>query len=151
MVLHHRGFPIRKSTGQRLFPPHRGLSQVIASFFGSQCQGIHLMLFFAWTAFSFSLNSWILGNFKLFCLSFANNCFLGCKLKDLFGFIIHWFLSALVSLLMLTKLFSHFFCTEKPILKIKINNKFFSIYNYLFRFIVSLFGFQWALRTFVRW
>jgi len=21
--------------------------------------------------------------FKLFCLSFANNCFLGCKLKDL--------------------------------------------------------------------
>ena len=34
-------------------------------------------------------------------------------------------------------------CTEKPL---KFNsNKFFSIYNYLFRFIVSLFGFQWAL------
>ena len=31
-------------------------------------------------------------------------------------------------------------CTEKPL---KFNsNKFFSIYNYLFRFIVSLFGFQ---------
>ena len=41
------GKPIRKSAGQRLFPPHRGLSQVITSFFGSQCQGIHLTLFFA--------------------------------------------------------------------------------------------------------
>ena len=50
MVLHHRGCPIRKSAGQRLLPPNRSLSQVITSFFGSQCQGIHLMLFFAWTA-----------------------------------------------------------------------------------------------------
>ena len=31
----------------RLFPANRGFSQVIASFFGSRCQGIHLMLFFA--------------------------------------------------------------------------------------------------------
>ena len=31
-------------------------------------------------------------------------------------------------------------CTEKPILN---NNKFFSIYNYLFRF-YTLFGFQWT-------
>ena len=44
---------------------------------------------------------------------------------------------------MLTKLFfSHFFCTEKPFTKY-LNNKFFSIYNYLFRFF-SLFGFQWT-------
>ena len=43
---------------------------------------------------------------------------------------------------MLTKLFfSHFFCTEKPLLWLayflyysNLNNKFFSIYNYLFRF-----------------
>ena len=35
---------------------------------------------------------------------------------------------------MLTKLFfSHFYCTEKPFTKY-LNNKFFSIYNYLFRF-----------------
>ena len=34
----------------------------------------------------------------------------------------------------LTKLFfSHFYCTEKPFTKY-LNNKFFSIYNYLFRF-----------------
>ena len=49
-----------------------------------------------------------------------------------------------------TKLFFTLTCTEKPL---KFNsNKFFSIYNYLFRFIVSLFGFQWALcELFVRW
>ena len=50
MVLHHGGFPIRKSAGQSLFPANRSLSQVIASFFGSWCQGIHLTLLFAWTS-----------------------------------------------------------------------------------------------------
>ena len=35
-----------------------------------------------------------------------------------------------------------FTCTEKPILKF-LYNKFFSIYNYLFRFF-CLFGFQWT-------
>ena len=53
-VLHRRGCPIRKSAGQRLFPSNRGLSQVITSFVGSQCQGIHLTLFFAWTAVCYS-------------------------------------------------------------------------------------------------
>jgi hypothetical protein len=37
------GFPIRKSTGQRLFAPHRGLSQRTTSFIASYCQGIHQM------------------------------------------------------------------------------------------------------------
>ena len=50
MIIHHVGFPIRKSAGQSLFPANRGLSQVVTSFIGSRCQGIHLMLFFAWTA-----------------------------------------------------------------------------------------------------
>ena len=49
MILHHEGFPIRKSTDQCLFTAPRGLSQLVASFFGSWCQGIHLMLFIAWT------------------------------------------------------------------------------------------------------
>ena len=40
-----RGSPIRKSTGRSLFTAHRGLSQLVTSFFGSWCQGIHLMLF----------------------------------------------------------------------------------------------------------
>ena len=42
------GFPIQKSAGQWIFAPYRGLSQLITSFVGSQCQGIHLVLFFAW-------------------------------------------------------------------------------------------------------
>ena len=38
------GSPIRKSAGQRIFAPHRSLSQLVTSFIGSQCQGIRLML-----------------------------------------------------------------------------------------------------------
>ncbi len=37
------GFPIRKSTGQRLFAPHRSLSQRTTSFIASCRQGIHRM------------------------------------------------------------------------------------------------------------
>ena len=37
------GFPIRKSTDQRLFAPPRGLSQRTTSFIASQRQGIHRM------------------------------------------------------------------------------------------------------------
>ena len=39
------GSPIRKSADQRIFAPSRSLSQLVTSFFGSQCQGIRLMLF----------------------------------------------------------------------------------------------------------
>ena len=57
MVLHHGGFPIRKSTDQSPFAAPRSLSQLVTSFVGSWCQGIHLMLFFAWTSFfRFSLS-----------------------------------------------------------------------------------------------
>ena len=35
------GSPIRRSAGQRLFAPHRSLSQLATSFFGFLCQGIH--------------------------------------------------------------------------------------------------------------
>jgi len=37
------GFPIRKSTDQRILASPRGLSQPITSFVASQCQGIHKM------------------------------------------------------------------------------------------------------------
>ena len=40
------GSPIRTSAGQWIFAPHRSFSQLVTSFFGSQCQGIRLMLFF---------------------------------------------------------------------------------------------------------
>ena len=34
------GSPIRKSTGQGLFAPHRGLSQLVTSFLASESLGI---------------------------------------------------------------------------------------------------------------
>ena len=41
------GFPIQISTDPCLFAAPRSFSQLITSFFGSQCQGIHPALFFA--------------------------------------------------------------------------------------------------------
>ena len=38
-----------------LFAANRSLSQLVTSFIGSWCQGIHLMLLFAWTSFSWSI------------------------------------------------------------------------------------------------
>ena len=64
-ILHREGFPIRTPTDRGLFTAPRGFSQLVASFFGSWCQGIRPMLFIAWTFSSFLVLS---------CLSFANNC-----------------------------------------------------------------------------
>ena len=50
LILHQGGFPIRRSADQCLFTATRSLSQLVTSFVGSWCQGIHLMLFFAWTS-----------------------------------------------------------------------------------------------------
>ena len=75
MVLHHGSFLIRKSTGRSLFAAHRSLSQLVTSFFGSWCQGIHLVLLLAWT--SFQTVSCSLFRSQKNRLSFANNCY-GC-------------------------------------------------------------------------
>ena len=64
MILHHSGFPIRKSTDHSLFTAPRSLSQLVTSFVGSRCQGILLMLLFAWTSLKwFSLNEYIISRF----------------------------------------------------------------------------------------
>ena len=42
------GFPIRKSVYHRLFAPTHSLSQLVTSFVGSWCQGIHPTLLVAW-------------------------------------------------------------------------------------------------------
>ena len=59
-ILHRVCSHIRKSADQSLYAAPRSLSQLVTSFFGSQCQGILHMLLFAWTTFlrcsaSFSL------------------------------------------------------------------------------------------------
>ncbi len=39
------GFPIRTSAGHRIFAPYRSFSQLVTSFFGYRCPGIHPALF----------------------------------------------------------------------------------------------------------
>ena len=60
------GFPIRKSADLCLFAAPRGLSQLVTSFFGSWCQGILHVLFFAWPRHSSPLRSFAYANFTLF-------------------------------------------------------------------------------------
>ena len=50
-VLHRMCFHIQKSADRGLFAAPRSLSQLVTSFFGSWCQGILLVLLFAWTSF----------------------------------------------------------------------------------------------------
>ena len=144
MVLHHEGFPIRKSAGRSLFPAYRGLSQVITSFIGSQCQGIHLTLFFAWTAvllFSPFCLTEIWNKSSFYCLSFANNCILWVvRSKKTMIFRSYFVFCPPQDFSWSRRNCSHFFCTEKPI---RFNNKFFSITTICF-VSFSLFGFQWA-------
>ena len=49
------GVPTFGNLRVSLFAANRSLSQLVTSFFGSWCQGIHLMLLFAWTSFSRSI------------------------------------------------------------------------------------------------
>ena len=58
-ILHMSGFPIRKSADRSLFAAPRSLSQLVTSFVGSWCQGIHLMLFLAWTSLFLLSIAWV--------------------------------------------------------------------------------------------
>ena len=64
------GFPIRKSVAQWIFAPNHSLSQLVASFFGSWCQGIHPALFLA---LPFTVN---LANSLEFSLRYVSKLFL---------------------------------------------------------------------------
>ena len=66
-------FHIRKSADQSLFAAPHSLSQLVTSFIGSWCQGIHLMLFFAWTSY--------FGSHILELLEFQNMGFIFSHLK----------------------------------------------------------------------
>ena len=47
MRVPHAGFPIQTPMAQRVFAPPHGFSQLVASFFGSWCQGIRPVPFLA--------------------------------------------------------------------------------------------------------
>ena len=70
------GSPIRKSTDQYLFTVPRSLSQLIASFFGSWCQGIRPVPFVAW---SLVLSIRKLYESLLLTLLRKNSFFLSCR------------------------------------------------------------------------
>ena len=131
MILHHRGFPIRKSAGRSLFAAHRSLSQLVTSFFGSWCQGIHLMLLFAWT-FCIGHLTFAVRFFEL--LEFLRTYFSVCSKKALAFSPFHFLLAfSRSSKLFFTLLF--------------LKDQYFSILcpQYLFVSTLSLlFGFQWT-------
>ena len=85
VILHHRCSHIRKSAGHSLFAAHRSLSQLVTSFFGSQCQGILHILFFAWTTLSKLLVYFLVLRF----FSRLNCCVSYLQLQDLV-FIFVW-------------------------------------------------------------
>ena len=63
----------------RLFAPPRGLSQLVTSFIGSQCQGIPLVLLLAWTL------SFILHILKICAWAIANRLFFAsCNIITLY-------------------------------------------------------------------
>ena len=84
---------IRKSTDQSVLTAPRSLSQLITSFFGSQCQGIRPALFLALPFVSCSEFSWLLINILcsfyptiIFKLSFYTRSILICITFALFCF-----------------------------------------------------------------
>ena len=135
MTLHHGGFPIRKSTDRSLFAAPRGLSQLVASFIGSWCQGIPLVLLFAWTFHSL---------FDLCCslelLEFHKQIFIGIHIAVkrfiLFPTLNHFHLSV--------KLYLPIFGKTKFILTIANLKVILSSKSVRFYSSISLFGFQWT-------
>ena len=79
MILHHVCSHIRISADQCLFAAPRSFSQLVTSFFGSQCQGILHMLFFAWTtsisiSILFRISFWIYFRFSTLELLCFHTC-----------------------------------------------------------------------------
>ena len=134
MVLHHECFHIRKSPDQSLFAAPRSLSQLVTSFIGSWCQGIHLMLLFAWT-------SYLLVLVLLNCLSFINSFLffrISFRSKKVLSFSLRkCFIPPFGETVVLPKFL------ERPIL---ISLKFVLFYLFVSTLLLHLlFGFQWTL------
>ena len=58
----HAGFPIQTPADHRAFAPPRSFSQLVASFIGSQCQGIHPAPFLAWPLLLHSVAAFLLSS-----------------------------------------------------------------------------------------
>ena len=140
MVLHHECFHIRKSADRSLFAAPRSLSQLVTSFFGSWCQGIHLMLLFAWT--SFWISSAVLFELLEFHWTFVLVFFF--RSKKVWSFLRFFFPSGWDLTLnlgncsslpkLIGKTYSNLFCLLKCVL----------FYLFVSTHFTSLFGFQWT-------
>ena len=144
MILHHVCFHIRISADRSLFAAPRSFSQLIASFFGSWCQGIHLMLLFAWTSF------WIFFSCSLWIAWVSLNICFGADFNQLFrskkvwSFLRFFFPSGWDFTLnlgncsslpkLIGKTYSNLFCLLKCVL----------FYLFVSTHFTSLFGFQWT-------
>ena len=135
LILHQVCSHIRKSAGRCLFTAHRSLSQLVTSFIGSWCQGIHLTLFFAWTYIWFSnqisfellefrkqIRFLLVTHWKSFLCSFRNlESFFHLAVK-LYFFTLYW------------KDLSNLFFKIKSVLFLSVR----------FTLQYTLFGFQWT-------
>ena len=83
ITLRYEGFPIRISTDRSSFAAPRSFSQLVTSFFGSWCQGIHLMLLFAWTFLTFQFSS-----FELLEFHITNNFWLSILCEKVLSFLL---------------------------------------------------------------
>ena len=104
------GFPIRISADRRIFASPRRFSQLITSFFGFQCQGIHHALFFAWPSRHIALCLMAYSIFRLLWFVFVIllritgsmswyfiNLFSVCSFQGTFSGVV-WFITCCVEL-----------------------------------------------------
>ena len=122
----------------RLFAAPRSLSQLVTSFFGSWCQGIHLMLLFAWTSFwiFFSCSLWIAWvSLNIVWFSFRS--------KKVWSFLHFFFPSGwdFISFLGNCSSLPKFFGKTYSNLLLKC----VLFYLFVSTHFTSLFGFQWTL------
>ena len=136
LILHQVCSHIRKSPDRGLFTAPRGLSQLVTSFIGSWCQGIHLTLFFAWTSLE-NLSILLLGSRSILnCLSFVNKYLLGFlfALKKLpFSLLLNLHLSVKLY-------FTHFFGKTYLISFKLIKSVLFYLFVLLFNILYSVFN-----------
>ena len=144
MALRHECFHIRISADRSLFAAPRSFSQLITSFIGSWCQGIRLMLLFAWTFLSvIALTITWFSSFFLNCLSFIKTffrLFLSLQLKD-FPFV-HWFFPPFGEIVFFYPTFYRKTYTNLLIFVLFVCS-FFILFN-----LFLLFGFQWSIKLF---
>ena len=122
------GFPIRIPADLRLFAAPRSFSQLIASFFGFWCQGIHPVLFLAWT-------SWAIAN-----LFFRSKCFSVFTLSYQYFYCTPLCYVVVIVTLMFPWIFNITRFAFSPFV-------FYSVFNVQFLTIPRLGGLKWARTT----